>query len=121
MLTETAIRHTKPKEKPYKLFDERGLFMLLAPTGGRLWRLPISVRWEREAARARRISRCALEAHGRSVMQSRRLVADGIAPNVQRQRDKATLGDTFEVVAREWLKPYGASALEPTAWIGRQT
>ncbi len=38
MLTETAIRHAKPKEKPYKLFDERGLFMLVAPTGGRLWR-----------------------------------------------------------------------------------
>jgi hypothetical protein len=46
-------------------------------------------------------------------------------PNVQRQRDKVTLGDTFEVVAREWLKHMEngikASTLEPTAWIGRQT
>jgi hypothetical protein len=38
MLTEAAIRNAKPREKPYKLFDERGLFMLVAPTGGRLWR-----------------------------------------------------------------------------------
>jgi len=30
---------------------------------------------------------------------ARRLVADGIAPIVQRQRDKATLGDPFEVVS----------------------
>jgi hypothetical protein len=28
----------KPAEKSYKLFDERGLFMLVTPTGGRLWR-----------------------------------------------------------------------------------
>jgi hypothetical protein len=32
------------------------------------------------------------------------LVSDGFDPNVQRQTDKATLGNTFEVVAREWLK-----------------
>jgi hypothetical protein len=38
MLTETAIRSAKPREKPYKLFDERGLYLLVAPTGGRLWR-----------------------------------------------------------------------------------
>jgi len=39
MLTETAIRSAKPRERPYKLFDERGLYLLLvAPTGGRLWR-----------------------------------------------------------------------------------
>jgi hypothetical protein len=37
MLTETAIRSAKPREKPYKLFDERGLYLLMAPTGGRLW------------------------------------------------------------------------------------
>jgi len=28
----------RPKERAYKLFDERGLFMLVTPTGGRLWR-----------------------------------------------------------------------------------
>src|ERR1700733_15138503 len=38
MLTELAIRHAKPKEKPYKLYDGRGLSMLVVPTGGRLWR-----------------------------------------------------------------------------------
>ena len=38
MLTETAIRSAKPRERPYKLFDERGLYLLMAPTGGRLWR-----------------------------------------------------------------------------------
>ena len=38
-LHETRIRAAKPAERPYKLFDERGLFLLVTPAGGRLWRL----------------------------------------------------------------------------------
>ncbi len=33
VLNETRIRAAKPAEKPYKLFDERGLFMLVTPSG----------------------------------------------------------------------------------------
>ena len=38
MLIDTVIRAAKPREKPYKLFDEKGLFILITPAGGRLWR-----------------------------------------------------------------------------------
>ena len=38
-LTEAKIRFAKPRQRPYKIFDERGLFLLVSPTGGRLWRL----------------------------------------------------------------------------------
>jgi hypothetical protein len=42
-LTELSVRNAKPREKPYKLFDERGLFILVMPGAdayrGRLWRL----------------------------------------------------------------------------------
>src|SRR5689334_15754454 len=34
--TETRIRAAKPAEKPDNVFDERGLFMLVTPSGGRL-------------------------------------------------------------------------------------
>jgi hypothetical protein len=33
VLTEAAVRAAKPKEKPYKLFDERGLYMLVSSHG----------------------------------------------------------------------------------------
>ena len=39
MLTETAIKHSKPKGRPYKIPDERGLFLLVQATGARWWRL----------------------------------------------------------------------------------
>lgn len=38
-LTFTAINAAKPKDKPYKLADERGLYLMVMPTGGRLWRM----------------------------------------------------------------------------------
>lgn len=37
--TDTAIRNARPAEKPIKLFDERGLYLEFAPTGGKWWRL----------------------------------------------------------------------------------
>jgi hypothetical protein len=38
-LSDTAIRSAKPKEKTYKLFDGGGLYLEVAPTGSRWWRL----------------------------------------------------------------------------------
>src|SRR6185503_3777628 len=38
-LTDTAIRNAKPGAKTIKLFDERGLYLELSPSGGKWWRL----------------------------------------------------------------------------------
>ena len=36
-LTDATIRNLKPREKPYKVSDFEGLFLLVKPTGSRLW------------------------------------------------------------------------------------
>lgn len=38
MLTVKDIDNSKPKEKPYKLFDGGGLYLEVSPAGGKLWR-----------------------------------------------------------------------------------
>lgn len=38
-LTSLAVSKAKPREKSYKITDERGLYLLVTPTGGRYWRL----------------------------------------------------------------------------------
>jgi hypothetical protein len=38
-LSDLAIKRAKPAPKPYKLADSGGLFLLVTPTGGKLWRL----------------------------------------------------------------------------------
>jgi integrase len=37
-LTDAAIRATKPAEKPFKVYDREGLFLLVNPGGSKLWR-----------------------------------------------------------------------------------
>lgn len=36
-LTDIAIRKTKPTEKPFKLADSSGLYLLIKPNGSKLW------------------------------------------------------------------------------------
>jgi hypothetical protein len=38
-LTDIAIRTAKPKNRPYKVADAQGLYLLVNPTGSKLWRL----------------------------------------------------------------------------------
>lgn len=38
-LTDTTLRTAKPQKKQYKLYDEGGLFIIVAPSGGKWWRL----------------------------------------------------------------------------------
>jgi len=37
-LTDTAIRNSKAGERPIKLFDGEGLYLLVNPSGTRGWR-----------------------------------------------------------------------------------
>lgn len=37
-LTVRAVESAKPREKPYKLSDGQGLYLYVAPTGGKSWR-----------------------------------------------------------------------------------
>lgn len=38
-LTDTTIRNTKPLDKPYKLSDAQGLYLLIKPNDSKLWHL----------------------------------------------------------------------------------
>jgi hypothetical protein len=37
-LTDTAIRGTKPSKRPHKVYDRDDLFLLINPSGSKLWR-----------------------------------------------------------------------------------
>ena len=38
-LSELQVRNSKPRERPYKLADGAGLFLLVQPNGSKLWRV----------------------------------------------------------------------------------
>ena len=39
MLTDIAIKTAKPQDRPLKIFDGGGLFVMINPNGSKLWRL----------------------------------------------------------------------------------
>jgi hypothetical protein len=39
LLTDIAVRQARPKEKEYRLSDQRGLLLVVRPTGAKWWRL----------------------------------------------------------------------------------
>ncbi len=40
-MDETELHAAQPREKPYKLFPGRGVFLLVQPNGAKLWRLSV--------------------------------------------------------------------------------
>jgi hypothetical protein len=38
-IPDTTIRNTKPAAKPFKLTDEKGLYLYVMPAGGKYWRM----------------------------------------------------------------------------------
>src|SRR3546814_11971141 len=52
-LSDVAIRNAKPRAKPYKMGDSLGLFLLVQPSGGRLWRLIYRLEIGRASCRER--------------------------------------------------------------------
>lgn len=43
MLTAAACKNAKPKDQPFKLYDEKGLYLLIHPNGSKYWRLKYRV------------------------------------------------------------------------------
>ncbi len=107
-LTDTKIRNAKHGVKPIKKGDERGLFLLLQPSGGKLWRLKY-----RFAGSERKLSLgvypdVSLKEARRRRDEARTLLAQGIDPGEERKRAHAEAEErrnhTFEAVAEEYLE-----------------
>ncbi len=109
-LTDTAIRNAKPTGKPFKLFDDRGLFLLVTPSGGKWWR--IKYRFDgKEKTLSMGIYPDVTLAKARDRRDElRKLLADGIDPGAHRKAAKSArverAANSFEVVAREWFTKY---------------
>ena len=106
-LTDTAVKTAKPKEKPYKVADGDGLYVLVNPGGGKLWRLKYRFEGKEKLLAIGTYPAVSLkEARARAVT-AKEMIARGIDPCAARKAAKAEAlakSLTFEVVAREWHK-----------------
>lgn len=104
-LTDTKIRNAKPKDKQYKLFDRDGLFLIVAPAGGKWWRFKYRFGGKEKLLSLGTYPNVGLAKARTKRDHAREQVADGIDPGQVRKALKAAKTNnenTFELVAREW-------------------
>lgn len=106
-LTDTAVRNAKPGAKPIKLFDERGLFLIVTPSGGKWWRLKYRFDNKEKLLSLGVYPDVSLKAARKRRDELRTLLANGIDPGVHRKVMEAAHTDraanSFEIIAREWF------------------
>src|SRR6185369_17128893 len=115
-LTDSAIRATKPADKPIKLFDERGLLLLVDPSGGKWWRFRYRFDGKHKSLSMGVYPDVSLAKARERRDEARKLLADGIDPSKNRKAQKAARADrnanSFEVVAREWFAKFKPNWVE---------
>jgi hypothetical protein len=110
MLTDTAIRKAKPAASPLKLTDGGGMYLLLNPDGGRYWRMNYRHGGKQKTLALGVYPSVTLADARQRREDARRLLANGTDPGKVRKQAKQeaekagqAAGDTFEVIAREWM------------------
>lgn len=110
MLQDIEARKAKPKEAPYKLSDERGLYLLITPMGGKLWRLNFRFGGKQKTLALGTYPDVGLADARAKREEARQMLAAGIDPCEQRKATKAakagSAANSFEVIAREWFAKY---------------
>ena len=112
-LSDTAIRKAKPADKPQKLRDGGGLYVLLRPDGARWWRWDYRrpVTGKRNTLSLGTYPDTGLAEARQRHAEARKLLAAGVDPGEQRKAERAAgaerSANSFEVVAREWLGRQG--------------
>jgi integrase len=121
-LTDSTIKTAKPKDKPYKLSDAHGLYLLVNPNGSKLWRLKYRVNGKEKGAAFGAYPAITLQQARQRRDDARQQLAEGIDPGEQKKAAKQAQkaeGLTFETLAREWYAYNAPRWAESTAYKAR--
>lgn len=125
-LTDAAIRSAKPEAKAKRMFDSGGLYLEIAPSGGKWWRwkyrfagkekrLAFGVYPEVPLAGRKDKSGHWVDGAREKRDRARKLLSEGIDPSQQRKEHKNDIlgraANSFEAVATEWFQK------NKTSWV----
>jgi integrase len=109
-LSDIQVNKAKPKGKNYKLNDGFGLYLLVTPTGGKLWRFDYRFDDKRKVLALGAYPAITLADARERREDARKLLANDVDPGQVKKAQKLAGKDirenTFEVVAREWHEKF---------------
>lgn len=110
-LTDKKIENAKPAAKPQHLFDGEGLYLLVTPTGGKLWRLKYRFCGKPCLLSLGSYPEISLKEARERRQAARNQIANGINPSEARKQaeaektlDQEIKANTLEKVARDWYE-----------------
>lgn len=107
-LTDAAIRSLTPGDKPMKVADEKGLFLLVSPAGGKSWRLKYRFGGKEGKLGLGRYPDVSLKEARRRRDEARQKLANGIDPSEEKKAAKAeaalAAASSFGTVGAEYLE-----------------
>ncbi len=123
---DVAFRSAKPREKPFKLSDGGGLFLLVQPNGAKLWRLAYRFDGKQKllALGAYPITPLADARLKRDA--AKKLLSEGADPSIERKTERlaarTSRRNTFETVAEDLMEKFkadgdAATTLKKKQWL----
>jgi hypothetical protein len=107
-LTDSTIRALKPRDRAYKVADEKGLYLQVTPSGGRLWRVKFRAEGVEKKLSLGTYPELSLKEARDARDKARSLLANGIDPAQQKRRDKhiarINASNTFGSVAKTYIE-----------------
>ena len=106
-ITHKQAQAAKPQEKPYKLTDEKGLYLLVKVTGGKYWRVKYRFNGKEKLLSIGVFPETTLAKAREERDKARAQLAAGIDPQAHKQAAKATsmlnAENSFQAIALEWF------------------
>ncbi len=107
-LNDKQIAHAAARERPYKLFDENGLYLEIRPNGSKWWRFRYTLLGKEKRISMGVYPEVSLKEARQRRDKAREQLFEGNDPShIKKARKLAgvlSMEDCFEVVAREWVE-----------------
>lgn len=107
-LTELEVKNAKPKATAYKLTDGDGMFLLVASSGGKHWRLKYRFLGKEKLLSMGSYPEVSLQQARERRFEARKLVANGIDPSEEKQKARQDALDDAAIslgdITQKWIE-----------------
>ncbi|MBU6339171.1 MAG: tyrosine-type recombinase/integrase [Rickettsiales bacterium] len=107
-LTDIKVKNAKAKDKPYKLADGEGMYLLITNTGGKYWRLKYRFAGKEKTLALGTYPTVSLSEAREKRFEAKKQIADGLDPSQEKQDQKLqniiNAENSFQNIAYEWFE-----------------